>query len=315
MLLRQGNHLDSNLMPTIKKYLPAMRNAHLALNLEKGHKYDHRVKPSIWERTRGSPPEKLYMTVVELATPEDLGRPSQPLALLTRTAMPDIPSFALYLQADKTSEVQCTSMRNPIATTDLVVEKLNTFTLRVYCDVFNKVYPNDISAMDYWFAPILLNQRIDQYCPSPKALVDWPCVEYVYEYGGNPPRKEPARWTREMPDSELENRFLVDPIHGNRRFFTTGVHHALNPRSPLPSNAYQDPKAMFMHSIIAYSIHIKPQTKLDSRILEMDPEQPVLHGTIMQQRPNCFENFTDEQRAENTICYVCPQPLRLSVVS
>ena len=121
MMLRKAGHLDSNLIPTIKKYLPLMRNAHLALNSKKTHSYNSIVKPSFWQHACDSLPSKLYLTVLELAEPDKICRPSQPLALITRILLPDLPSMILHLQAGKDSAIICTSISNDFDVTEPMV--------------------------------------------------------------------------------------------------------------------------------------------------------------------------------------------------
>ena len=306
ILLRKGNHLDSNLIPTIKKYLPAMRNAHLALNMNKGNSYVMKIKPSLWERTRGSAPEKLFLTVIQLERPDNLGRPSQPMALLTRTAMPDFPPILLYLQVDRTSHVRCTSMKKAFETTDLILNKLNNFTLRIYKDVFNKTFENNIANMSYWLAPVLDRQLIDKDTESPDALIDWQSVDYVYEHD-----EEALKWTRDMPDSQLANRFLVDKWDGSRRFFSTGVHPGLKPHSPVPKDAAA---SKYMNNIIDYTVSLYGKNR-ERWKTEWDPEQPVVHANIMLHRLNWLEDYTEKENTLKANSYVCPEPLKFSAVS
>lgn len=307
ILLRKGNHLDRNLMPTIKKYLPAMRNAHLALNMNKGNYYEMKMKPSLWERMRGSLPEELYLTVVKLETPENLGRPSQPLALLTRTAMPDFPPIPLYLQVGKSSNVLCTSMTKSFPTTALTMDKLNKFTLRIYKDIFNKTFEVNILEMSYWLAPILDRQLVDKDTDTPDALIDWQSIDYAYEHDEE---GEGFKWSREIPDCQLANRFLVDKWSGARRFFSIGVEKGLKPSSPVPRDAVA---AKYMNSIIDYTVSLygKSRKRLE---LEWDPQQPVVHANIMLHRLNWLEDFIEKDKTSQTSCYVCPQPLIFSVV-
>ena len=308
LLLRKGNHLDSNLMPTIKKYLPAMRNAHLALNMNKGNSYAMKVKPSVWERNRGSFPKELFMTVLKLETPDSLGRPSQPLALLTRTAMPDFPPIPLHLQPGKASNVLCTSMTVACQTTNLMVEKLNDFTLRIYKDIFNKTFEVNIAEMSYWLAPILDDELFDKDLETPDTLIDWQSINFVC---ANDEKGESLKWSRQMPKSQLANRFLVDRWNGARRFFSISVDESLDPYSPIPQDAVP---YKYMNSIIDYTVSLfsKSRKRLQA---EWDPEQPVVRARLMQHRLNWLENFTDKEETPGSSCYVCPEPLKFSAVS
>jgi endoribonuclease Dicer len=307
LLLRSGNWLDSNLMPTIKKYLPAMRNAHLALSMNKGNTYNMKMKPDLWERTRGSVPDRLFVTILQLEKPEELGRPSQPLALLTRTAMPDFPAIILSPQMDKTSTVLCRSMTNAYPVTSLAMEKLHDFTLRVYKDVFNKIFENDMPNMSYWFAPILDRVIIDKDSVSPDTLIDWQSVDFVYEHGAE---EEHSKWSRETPDSQLANRFLVDRWTGERRFFSIGVQRSLNIHDPVPEGA---PRAKLGKTIIDYTLKMFKNSKGRAET-RWDPEQPVVLAEVIKHRSNWLDNRSEKDETPTQRCYICPEPLIISTV-
>ena len=51
--LRKGDHLDGNLISTLKRFIPANANALLAVNLKKRTEYGARLKPRLWEDSRG----------------------------------------------------------------------------------------------------------------------------------------------------------------------------------------------------------------------------------------------------------------------
>ena len=107
--LRAANHLDSNLISTIHKYLPAKANQRYPL-LKKSTEYGVKFKPRLWKDSRGTVPTMVYLTVFQLAEPENLTRPSQLLALVTRTPLPDLPPIPLHLPSRKTSNALSTSI-------------------------------------------------------------------------------------------------------------------------------------------------------------------------------------------------------------
>ena len=305
VLLRQGNHLDSNLMPTIKKYLPAMRNAHLALNMNKSDVYDMKTKPSIWERTRGAAPKELFMTVLHLEQPENLGRSSQPLALLTRTPMPEFPPIPLYLKINQKSFVICTSIVKSLVMTTLLLKKLNDFTLCMYKDIFNKKFEDNIPDMSYWIAPILNRQSFDKNTEAPEALIDWQTLDFVHEHDND----SGVKWTPETPDSELANRYLVDKWDGGRRFFSIDVVSDLKPLDPVPADAASH---KYMNTIIDYSVSLFSKSR--ARVT-WNHDQPVILAERILHRLNWLDDYTEKENAVKTRAYVCPEPLKISTVS
>lgn len=303
LLLRRGGHLDGNLIPTYHKRLPTMRNAQLALSMKQSNSYVMITKPRVWEELRGSQPEELFLTVLQLQSPEILGRSYQPLALLTRTQLPDFPAFPLYLKPGQTSQLISKTIRKAMKIAASTVADLNCFTLRVYKDIFNKEFEDSIPKMSYWLAPIRSHQSICEDEQSPESLIDWPIVaesKQEVEY----------RWSPEMPNSFLENRYFVDRWSGGRRFFSHEVVSGLRAEDPIPYGASttKNSKTNLEFTVTFFFKRSKERAKWNS-------DQPVLKADIIASRLNWLEDFTETEANEQTTCYICPEPLMLSVVS
>lgn len=302
ILLRKGGHLDANLIPTYHKRLPTMRNAQLALSMKQSNSYLMITKPRVWEETRGSYPEELFLTVLQLQSPELLGRPYQPLALLTRTQLPNFPSFPLYLQPEQTSQLISKSIRRGMKLAASTVAELNGFTLRVYRDVFNKEFEDNIPKMSYWLAPIRSRQVIREDEQSPESLIDWAVVtecNQLAEY----------RWEPEFTNSFLENRYFVDRWSGGRRFLSYKVVSGLRPDDPIPdgANTTKNAKTNLDFTITFFFKKSKERAK-------WNPDQPVLMADSIASRLNWLVDFTEAEASERTTCYICPEPLLISVV-
>ena len=302
ILLRRGGHLDANLIPTYHKRLPTMRNAQLALSMKQSNSYVMITKPRVWEETRGSQPEELFLTVLQLQSPELLGRSYQPLALLTRKQLPNFPAFPLYLKPGQTSQLISKSIRKGMKLAASTVTELNCFTLRVYKDIFNKEFENNIPKMSYWLAPIRSHQSICEDEESPESLIDWPIVAESSQEGD--------RWNPEMPKSFLENRYFVDRWSGGRRFFSHEVVPDLRAEDPIPDGAStaKNAKTNLEFTITFFFKKSRERAKWNS-------DQPVLRADIITSRLNWLEDFTEIEASEQTTCYICPEPLLISVVS
>lgn len=302
MLLRKGGYLDAHLLPTYHKQLPAMRNALLALNMKKSNAYDMRIKPDLWEETRGRLPQVLYLTILELESPQGLGRPCQPLALLTRTNLPAIPPFLLHLNSGQSSQVLCTSVTNSLPVTALSLEKLTSFTLRIFKDIFAKVYEVNPAQMSYWLAPIIRSRCEDNAPENPDALLDWPTLDLVQS-------NEELPWTIEMPDSQLANRFLVDRWDGGRRFFSVGVVPELHALDPVPPNSAP---GKYMLNILDYSVSLFAKSRARATWRH---DQPVIQAHRILHRRNWLDKIDEKEKEQKTLAFVCPEPLRISAVS
>ena len=301
LLLRKRGYLDSNLLPTYHKQLPAMRNAHLALNMKKTNAYEMRIKPSVWEKTRGSLPAELHLTVLDLENPEAMGRPYQPLALLTRTPLLTFPPFNLHLQPGQTSSVACSSNLTSIKLTQSSLTLLTTFTLRIFKDIFNKVYEVNEPQMSYWLAPVINASPQGIQKRSSDTLIDWKTLEFVHN-------NDEIKWDSNMSSDALANRFLVDRWDGGRRFFSERVVPELRPLDPLPEGCaphkYQD-------NILDYTVSLFSKSR--TRVT-WNHDQPVILAQRIVHRRNWLDDFDDSEKIAKTLSYVCPEPLRISAV-
>lgn len=302
LLLRKGGHLDNHLIPTYHKQLPAMRNAHLALNMKQTNCYDMKIKPSLWENSRGSQAEVLFMTVLEVETPESLGRSYQPLALLTRTQLPDIPPFLLYLQVGKTTQLLSTSILRSVKLVGSSLAELNCFTLRIYKDVFNKEFEDNVPNMSYWLAPVVAHREIRQEEPCPESLIDWKILEDVS-------KQDELGWDQNKPNSYLEDRYIVDKWSGGRRFFSVGVVPGLGPDDLVPEDAVVSKERK---TILDFTVTLFKKSRERAR---WSPNQPVMLAHCVPYRLNWLDDFSEKEIGHRSKSYICPEPLLISAVS
>ena len=300
-LLRQMGHLNSNLIPVYHKLLPQMRNAHLALNSKETDAYVMKIKPSLWEVSRGTSPLALYMTIIELEHPEYIGRACQPLALLTRTRLPDFPAFLLYVELEKASNVVCSSFPTSFAVDAAALAAVNEFTLRIYKDIFNKTFEVNEAEMSYWLAPVYRNWKSRHSANSPEKLVDWSVVQYVAKTAEIP-------WTIDTPPSQLIDKYLVDRWAGGRRFFSTGIEPDLGPLDAVPADAA---KEKHMSSILDYTVSLfaKSRARVSWR-----HDQPVIRAEKILHRLNWLDDLTANEKKPNSTSYLCPEPLKFSAL-
>lgn len=298
--LLRAKYLDDRLLPVYKKALPAMRNAKLALDMKKKNTYTVRVKPTLWSEAPGVIPQRLYLTVIHLS--EGLDRPHQPLGLLTRSPLPKIPDFPLFLTSGKITMVtlQSLSHKTVIVDTELAT-KLTKVTLRVFCDVFAKVFEFAPAIMSWWIVP-LFNKRAGLLA-DPIQLIDWPQINYISE-------NEEFPWTPEMPNDFLHDKFFVDKYDGGRRAFTITVNPNLKANDPVPADAVQRKK----HSddILEYSNSLWKKSR---EYCTWIVDQPVVNAEKMLHRRNFLAAPTTAEKDLNTKVYLCPQPMRISALS
>ena len=298
--LRRGGHIDERLLPTYKKQLPAMRNAHLALNLKKGNAYNMRVKPKKWEEERGSIPEKLYITIFDLEQVTDTDSDYAPLGLLSRSPLPDLPTIPLHLQPGTTTNVRCTLTAQPITASPELVHALTTFTLRIFKDIFNKTFEFSSIHMSYWLAPISSSLQGPLKSALPNDLLDWKVLNTVRD-------NEEFSWAPETPHSDIEHKYMVDKWNGARRFFSKQVVPNLKPTDPVSKEA---PKYRFMDNILDYTVSLFAKSRAK---VTWKPEQPVLLAQVVLHRRNLLDELAEDEK-ESSAVHICPEPLRISAV-
>jgi endoribonuclease Dicer len=309
--LVKGKYLDKWLLSTFTKQLPAMRNALLAVDSKKREAYDMKTKPKLWS-IEGFP-EELFVTVLNIALPEAIGRPSQPLALLTRSPLPELPSFFLHFGTDRHSPVVCTSIRTSLKVDAAMVDKINTFTLCLFDDVFSKLYKSDASRMPYFLVPVLSEANLPVSPESdPSDVIAWDILKSIKDHqakwGDNP--WENDAW-RIQPDEFFEDKFIVDPYDGSRKLWSMGVTRDFKPLDPVPPNcAPRKGTRKNNDNIMEYSCSLWSKARARRNF---DPEQRVIKADYISLRRNLLDEFDMTTDAGSpTKCFLILEPLKIS---
>ncbi|CAO2654740.1 Nn.00g114730.m01.CDS01 [Neocucurbitaria sp. VM-36] len=300
--LHHKGFLNENLLPTTSKIFPAMANAHLAVTEKMKGKYPMLIKPGFWRQGRDTVPDCLYLTIVDVDA--GLDRSHQPLGILTRNPFPQLPSFPIYRTAGIASNVVSQPSSTPLPMTIESLEILTKFTLRLYEDIFNKVYDCDIPKVSYWVVPILRSQMLAlPHLTSVEQILDMEQIRKVYN--------EPTwKWTSKIKAEDLVDKYYIDPLHGGRRYYSNSLAPQLKPQDPIPAHVPRQ-SHKFLNSILDYT---------DSRwsksrdISKWDQSQPVLEVESIPFRRNHLARVEDKElkNLNNSKTYICPQPLRIS---
>ncbi|RAR10442.1 endoribonuclease dcr-1 [Stemphylium lycopersici] len=300
--LYEKGYLDENLLPTTFRQLPAGRNALLALSEKKKGMYSMLIKPEFWKEGRGIVPRSLYLTIVDLDA--GLDRPHQPLGLLTRNPLPQLPAFPIYLTNGKPSNIVSRSSATSFFVCTEILDIITEFTLRIYKDIYNKEYENDSQKMSYWVVPILKDQASSlSSITAFRQILD---MEQICKVFYQPTWK----WTPETKSEDLINRYFVDPMNGGRRYYSNCLATHLKPQDPVPKGlARQGHK--FMDSILDYSDSKWLRTRDISR---WNASQPVLEVEKIPFRRNHLARVEDKEKGEldDLKTYICPEPLHIS---
>lgn len=303
MKLRKGHYLDGNLLPIYIKKVPAMRNAQLALNSKNLTTYPMQLKPKLWLEGQGSSPEELFLTVIHLADCWD--RPVKPLGILSRDRLPSCPSFPIYRLSGQDCGVLSVSIFRSMSVDNSMINKLTSFTLRFFLDLFNKDFERDEKQMPYWLVPLThLPDGLDVHYGQPFSLIDQEALRATED-------SQPLRWTKNMPDEHLIDKFLVDPWHGGKRYFTEAVAEDLRPSDKVPKELQGDVQTE--STILESSLSLFKNSQ--GRRSAWDMEQPVLFSKRLMHRLNVLATPTKQEAGAQLGCVVCPEPLHISPLS
>ena len=278
-----------------------MRNAQLALYIKNRKAYEMRTKPTIWAESVGTIPQELLLTIIALEEPQTGPTVCQPLALLTRAPLPELPRFPLYLNSGSKTEVIFTKVSETLLVSGSRLDAINCFTLRFFKDIFNKVYEPDAERMPYWIAPVTHSSMISAECHA-EDLIDWDAVKRVQNH-------ESLSWNEETPSEFFEDKFIVDPYDGGRRYFTVAVDPHLKPSDPVPSDACT---RRFQDNIWHYSTSLFKKSRTRVTFKE---NQPVIIAHRVLHRRNWLDQITEKEKNMISKCYICPEPLQISAVS
>ncbi|KAK2799785.1 Dicer-like protein 1 [Onygenales sp. PD_10] len=303
LMLRKNGLLDDHFVSKYHKRLPAMRNAKLAITSKKTNQYDMMVKPKLWEELRGTMPEGVYVTLLTLRPSKQLRREYQPLMMLTREKLVEFPIFPLYLEDDIECDIVSTSLTTVVPVSNSEIDLLTTFTLRIFQDLFHKVYDNQPTMMTYWLAPAKLENMEASPDLDPGQILDWNIIQSVQDNAD-------IRWSQEMPASFVENRFLFDKWDGRYRYFTSEVEPTLRPSDPPPPGMA---KRRNMDNIMNYCLSLFKNSRIKF-LASCDWNQPVVRAELVRLRRNLLDRMTEQEKGEETAYYVCPEPLRISAI-
>jgi endoribonuclease Dicer len=313
LLLIKGKYLDDRLLPIYAKQLPVMRNALLAVDSKKREAYDMRTKPKLW--AAGEVGEELFMSILKLDTPESLDRPSQPLALLTRSPIPGLPSFPLHFGEGRRSLIQCIGLCNSLKVSAKILAQINAFTLGIFEDIFSKVYESNTSTMPYFLAPLKDTTDLDLQ-GDPSDMLAWETLEEVYQHQllcQTMKVNEFKTW-QEAPDDFFKDKYIVDVYDGSRKFWCKGLAPQYKPLDPVPADC-PSRKAIIQrktHNIMDYSNSMWGPNR---NKLSLDVDQRVFEAVLIPLRRNLLDEMEAQADETPKRCFLIMEILKISAVS
>ncbi|XHG04756.1 Dicer-like protein 1 [Aspergillus wentii] len=301
LLLRKQGLLDDYFNSIYHRRLPAMRNAKLAITSKQTNQYAMMSKPSFWGSGHDTLPVKLYATLVSFMPSKALTREHGTIVLLTREKLVKLPNFSIFLDEDVETTVISVSAENILLVSTQDLECLTTFTLRVFRDVFHKIYERQTEKMSYWLAPASAGAAFEERA-EPRTVIDWKLLSFVE---GNDGIESVG-----MTPESLVNRFVYDHWDGRYRYFTTTVDDTLRPSDPPPSFV---PRRRHMENIMNYCLSLSKNSRAKF-LSSCDWDQPVLKAELVRLRRNLLDKMSEQEKDMGTRCVICLQPLKISTI-
>lgn len=299
--LRAAQLLDENLDSKFKR---ERRIEHRMAVSEKKHRYNMVTKPKIWEDSIGNIPDRVFAALVTFTPETPLNNELAPMVLLTRTKLPEIPSFPIYLEGGIRTEVLIKNFA-PYPVDEAQMNMVTSFTLRaIFEDVFNKVYEPDASEVSYWLVPSTQNVI------EPKMIAD--IVDFTQLEEALTDRRT---WVAGSSRDDWTERFLVDPLSGKHRYITDRVIEGTSIHDPEPQEYLpKEGKKRFATSIINFTDSHWQKSQKDFLAKSRDPAQPVISAELLSIRRNFLDKPTEQEQARH-LCWIAPEPLQVGRLS
>ncbi|KAK1778627.1 hypothetical protein QBC45DRAFT_161003 [Copromyces sp. CBS 386.78] len=308
LALLKAGHLDNHLQSVFTKQLPEMRNARLAVSSKKKTEYAMRLKPELWS-VRGEVTQ-LYATAFVLENPDALGRSSRPLLLLSRSALPEVASFPLFFGTKRFSKVRCVPIQGSVEAEDTLVEQLTRFTLKAFMDVFSKEYEATAADLPYFLSPMDGGHGFDfRLAKSPADIIDRETLAYVSE-------NESVPYTFLEPDDFFQDKVVVDPYDGARKFFIRHRRHDMKPTDPVPDGIVPPNHRAWKglgttHDILNYSNSLWAKSR---GFMVFQADQPVVEAGLISTRRDFLDDAIRDEDLEPQQCFLVLEPLRISPI-
>lgn len=303
ILLRNHHLLDDHFISTFHRRLPAMRNAKLSIKSKKKNQYQMMTKPLFWKDGCGIVPSELHLTLIIFLPAVPLQKECRNMILLTRRQMPQMPEFPLYLECDIPTTIRALSMARSLSVTREELELMTKFTLRIFQELYNKLYEMDQEAMAYWLIPATNNNCEFGINVNPSDIIDWNTLRPVIDH------LQPDQ--KAMTTEDMTGRFAYDPWDGKYRYFLKGINKSLRPSDPPPSFL---PRRKYMTNIMEYGLSLFKKGRIPF-LEKCDWDQPVYDAEMVPLRRNLLDKMSDSEKSMETKVVLCLETQVVSTVS
>ncbi|OKL56214.1 Dicer-like protein 1 [Talaromyces atroroseus] len=302
ILLLKHRLLDDNFISTYHRRLPAMRNAKLSIKSKKTTQYSMIVKPAFWKKGYGVLPSSLYLTVIIFCPGNRLQREHRSIVLLAREPLPQFPEFPIYLENDIETSIRTVHLNKALTIQPEELELMTNFTLRVFQDLYNKVYEKDEENMPYWLLPTEADIKEFGEDIEPSDVIDWNALRFVDQH-------DQIERTSASPD-EMIGRFVYDRWDGRYRYFLKGINTSLCASDPPPAFL---PRRRNTCNIMEYGLSL--YKKAHSTFLSTcDWKQCVYDAELIPLRRNLLDKLTETEKKMEKRAMLCLETQVISAI-
>lgn len=302
LLLKHGL-IDKHFNSTYYRRLPAMRNAKLSIKSKKTTQYSMIVKPAFWKKGCSITPSNLYLTVIMFIPKERLQREHRSIVLATRERLPEFPEFPIYLEDDIETCIRTIPLAKYLTMRPEELELMTQFTLRIFQDLYNKVYEKDEKNMPYWLVPTATGIGEFGEDIEPSDLIDWEILRFVTQHD---------QLDRNFaPPEEMVGRFVYDRWSGKYRYFLTGINKSLSASDPPPSFL---PRRRNMGNIMEYGLSLYKKAHAEF-LSTCDWQQCVFDAELIPLRRNLLDKLSGDEKKEEKRVVLCLETQAVSAVS
>ncbi|KAJ8102944.1 hypothetical protein POJ06DRAFT_246134 [Lipomyces tetrasporus] len=295
--LRKADNIDEHFCPYRVKKVRLRETKKKEISADKTNSYPIRSadfwKPvpfeiTVDEVTHTIKEVKLYMTVFDL--PKHVGM-YRPLCFLCRKPHPQYYSFALFVDGEYIP-VECKVLSTTFTVSTSRMGDLARYTVRLFHDVFNKLFDEDMRKFPYYLAPY----------STEKGGIDWDLVDIAKSLS------DPLTKWETKPDPQYWlGKFVVDERNRNRRFELRELLTTLDENSSIPS---WYPSSLKYPSIKCYTYSSKQLKGKESGMLS----QPVYAAKRILHGQNFLKASAEQEGDRTTDAAVIPGPFYVSTI-
>ncbi|KAK9494381.1 hypothetical protein V1508DRAFT_367147 [Lipomyces doorenjongii] len=297
LCLRQNDYIDAHFCPHRVKKIRLRETKKKEISADKTNTYPIRSadfwKPVPFEIvvddvTHTVKEVNLYMTVFDL--PKHVGQ-YKPLCFLTRKPHPHYYSLPLFVDGEYIP-VECKVFGTPFTVSTSRMGDIARYTVRLFHDVFNKLFDEDMRKFPYYLAPY----------STATGGIDWDLVDIAKTLGDLP-----IKWENKPDPQFWLGKFIVDERNRNRRFELREILTKLDENSPIP-NWY--PSSLKYPSIKCYTYSTKHLKGKESEMLS----QPVYAAKRILHGQNFLKASAEQEGDRSTDAAVIPGPFYVSTI-